>query len=106
MSNNNKQIKNMATKRQGKEHINKLLRKIGKIEDTIQMGDKLFFNYDGKQVADYQFVEWSRDSKPPTDWFRECVCFEVTLRGLDPTKVEISFEKNTDPDIFKKMFKH
>lgn len=94
----------MATKKQEKEYLKKLVRKIEDIEDTIKMGDKLFLNYDGKQVADYQFVEWSRDAKTPTDWFRECVCFEVTLKGLDPTKVDITFEKNTDPDIFKKMF--
>ena len=68
------------------------------------MGDKIFFNYDGKQVAEYQFVEWSMDAKSPMDWFKGCVCFEVTIKGLDPTKVEITFEKNTDPDIFKKMF--
>ena len=94
----------MATKKQEKEHINKLLRQIEEIEDTIQMGDKIFFNYDGKQVAEYQFVEWSMDAKSPMDWFNGCVCFEVTIKGLDPTKVEITFEKNTDPDIFKKMF--
>ena len=95
----------MATKKQETQHLNKLIKRIEEIEDTIKMGDKLFLNYDGKQVADYQFVEWSRDAKPPTDWFRECVCFEVTLKGLDPTKVDIAFEKNTDPDIFRKMFK-
>jgi hypothetical protein len=94
----------MATKKQEKEHLKKLMGKIEDIENTIKMGDKLFFNYDGKQVAEYQFVEWSMDSKSPMDWFKGCVCFEVTMKGLDPTKVDIAFEKNTDPDIFKKMF--
>lgn len=97
----------MATKKQEKEaqHIKKLIKRIEEIEDIIKMGDKLFFNYMGEIIAEYQFVEWSFDSKSPTDWFNQCLCFEINMKGLDPTKIEIGFKKNTDPDIFSKMFK-
>lgn len=95
----------MATKKQETQHLNNLIKRIEEIEDTIKMGDKLFFNYMGEIVAEYQFVEWSGDAKSPMDWFRGCLFFEVTMNGGDVTKVHIGFKKNTDPDIFRKMFK-
>lgn len=94
----------MATKKEEKQYVKKLVHQIETIEDEIKMGDELFFKYDGNVVAEYQFIEWSADAKSPMDWFRGCMCFEVTLKCGDVTKVEVDYKKNTDPDIFRKLF--
>lgn len=72
----------------------KLEKKIKKIEKKIEKGDVLEFLYDGELVGSYEFTEWSIDAKTPLQWFRGCVCFEITMEGRDMDKVSVKFNGN------------
>ena len=71
--------------------MNKLERQIKKIEKIIESGDRIDLMYEGKSIAEYDFTEWSIDSKTPHHWLIGCLCFEVRLKGRDINKVEIKF---------------
>ena len=71
--------------------MKKLEKKIEKIEKKIKYGDVLEFLYDGGFIGSYMFTEWSIDSKTPLQWFRGCMCFEVTMKGRDMDKVTVKF---------------
>lgn len=67
--------------------------KIRKFSKDIKMGDKIILMYGEKEIADYVFIEWSIDAKTPLDWLRECMCFEIAMKGLDESKVSLKFGK-------------
>lgn len=71
----------------------KLIRQIRKIEKTIQCGDTIDFMYEGESLANYEFVEWSIDSKTPEDWLRGCLCFEIRFKKRDINKVSLKFTR-------------
>jgi hypothetical protein len=69
----------------------KLIRQIREIEKTIERGDTIDLMYEGKSLANYDFVEWSIDGKTPEQWLRGCLCFEISLKGLDINKASLKF---------------
>ena len=71
--------------------MDKLERQIKKIEKVIERGDRIDLMYEGESIAEYDFTEWSIDSKTPYHWLIGCLCFEVRLKGRDINKVEIKF---------------
>ena len=71
----------------------KLIRQIRRIEKTIQCGESIDLMYDGQSIANYEFTEWTIDSKTPEQWLRGCLCFEISLKGLDINKVELKYNQ-------------
>lgn len=71
----------------------KLIRQIRKIEKTIQCGDTIDLMYEGESIANYEFVEWTIDSKTPEDWLRGCIFFEIKYRGRDINKVSLKYTR-------------
>ena len=71
----------------------KLIRQIKRISKTIKRGESIDLMYDGQSIANYDFVEWSIDSKTPEQWLRGCLCFEISLKGLDINKVELKYNQ-------------
>ena len=88
-----------------KEIMNHHLSLVRAVEATIKAGDKLFFLYDGKRVAEYLFIEWSMDSKSPSDWLMGCFTWEIFLNGLNAEKVTLELERNKDPNFLENYFK-
>ena len=68
-----------------------LIRKVRKFEKTIERGDSIELQYDGKTIERYDFFEYSLDSKTPVDWLRGALCFEVTMKNRDIDKVTLKF---------------
>lgn len=71
----------------------KLIRQIRRISKTIKRGESIDLMYDGQSIANYDFVEWSIDCKTPEQWLRGCICFEISLKGLDISKVELRYNQ-------------
>ena len=71
----------------------KLIRQIRRIEKSIQCGESIDLMYDGQSIANYEFTEWTIDSKTPEQWLRGCLCFEISLKGLDINKVELKYNQ-------------
>lgn len=67
--------------------------KIRRLSKNLEKGDTFELLYDGESIAKYEFVEWSIDAKAPIDWLRECLTFEVSLRGRDINNVSLNFYK-------------
>lgn len=70
-----------------------LIRRIRRIEKTIKRGDTIDLMYEGKSLANYEFVEWSIDSKTPEQWLRCCLCFEIDLKGRNINKVSLKYTR-------------
>lgn len=66
---------------------------VRRFSTEIKKGDTINMIYDGKIIADYQFEEWSIDSKTPYDWLIGCLIFQVQLKGRDTKKVSLEFIK-------------
>jgi hypothetical protein len=49
--------------------------------------------YDGQSIANYEFTEWTIDSKTPEQWPRGCLVFEIDLKGRDINKVELKYNQ-------------
>ena len=73
--------------------MKKLIKQIRQIEKTIKRGENIDLMYDGQSIANYEFVEWSNDSKTPEQWLRGCICFEIDLKGRDISKVELRYNR-------------
>jgi hypothetical protein len=71
----------------------KLIRQIRRIEKTIQCGESIDLMYDGQSIANYEFTEWTIDSKTPEQWLRGCLVFEIDLKGRDISKVELRYNR-------------
>ena len=71
----------------------KLIRQIRKIEKAIQCGDTIDLMYEGESIANYEFVEWTIDSKTPEQWLRCCLCFEINLKGRNINKVSLKYTR-------------
>ena len=69
---------------------NKLVRKVKAIDKTHHKY-KLLMKYDGEIIAEYDMSSGERtiDMKTPEQWVRENMCFSISLRGKDETKVTI-----------------
>ena len=68
-----------------------LEKEIRKISKRIKRGDAIKMLYDGEEIASYEFVDWSIDSKNPIDWLRGCLCFEISLKNRSIEKVSLKF---------------
>ena len=66
---------------------------VRRFSTEIKKGDTINMIYDGEIIADYQFEEWSIDSKTPYDWLIGCLIFQVQLKGRDTKKVSLEFIK-------------
>jgi hypothetical protein len=71
----------------------KLIRQIRRIEKSIQCGESIDLMYDGQSIANYEFTEWTIDSKTPEQWLRGCLVFEIGLKGRDINKVELKYNQ-------------
>lgn len=69
----------------------KLIRQIRRISKTIKRGESIDLMYDSQSIANYEFTEWTIDSKTPEQWLRGCICFEIDLKGRDISKVELRY---------------
>lgn len=66
---------------------------IRRFSAEIKKGDTINMIYDGEIIANYQFEEWSIDSKTPYDWLIGCLVFVVQLKGRDINKICLEFIK-------------
>ena len=66
---------------------------VRRFSTEIKKGDTINMIYDGEIIANYQFDEWSIDSKTPYDWLIGCLIFQVQLKGRDTKKVSLEFIK-------------
>ena len=66
---------------------------VRRFSTEIKKGDTINMIYDGEIIADYQFNEWSIDSKTPYDWLIGCLIFQIQLKGRDTKKVSLEFIK-------------
>jgi hypothetical protein len=72
--------------------INTLRKEANSLFKKAPEGSALEFVIDGQVYGTYDipynhFVEI--DSKTPSEWVSGCVCFGISLKGLDNPKVEI-----------------
>lgn len=68
-----------------------IISQVKKLSKNIKKGDSIRLLYDGKELARYDFIEWSRDSNTPENWITQCVCFDIDIHGRDINKCEIRF---------------
>lgn len=73
--------------------VNKLEKQVKKIGKTIKRGETIDLIYDGDKIAQYEFTEWSIDSKTPREWLRLCLCFDINLQHRDINKVSLRYNK-------------
>lgn len=76
--------------------ISTLRRKANSLFKKAPEGSALEFVIDGQVYGTYDipynhFVEI--DSKTPSEWVNGCVCFGITLKGLDNPEVEIRIKE-------------
>jgi hypothetical protein len=71
----------------------KLIRQIKRVSKTIKRGESIDLMYDGQSIANYEFTEWTIDSKTPEQWLRGCLVFEIDLKGRDINKVELKYNQ-------------
>ena len=67
-------------------------KEIRKITKRIKKGDVIKLMCNSEEVACYEFIEWSIDSKSPIDWLRGCLIFEIKLRGKNINDCSIEFQ--------------
>jgi hypothetical protein len=72
------------------KELNRLVRRVKTIDRNHQKY-KLLMKYDGETIAEYDMSSGERtiDIKTPEQWVRGNMCFLITLKGKDETKVEI-----------------
>ena len=70
-----------------------LEKQVNKFAKTIAKGDVIKLKQGDKELARYEFTEWSIDAKTPIDWLRGCLVFDVSMRGIDIGEVSLEFEK-------------
>ena len=75
--------------------MKKLIKQIKQIEKFIKRGESIDLIYDGEVLPNcrYDFVEWTINCKTPEQWLRGCICFEISLKGLDINKVELRYNR-------------
>jgi hypothetical protein len=71
----------------------KLIRQIKRVSKTIKRGESIDLMYDGQSIANYEFTEWTIDSKTPEDWLRGCIFFVIKYRGRDINKVSLKYTR-------------
>jgi hypothetical protein len=79
--------------------LKKLEQKIKRIEKTIKYGERINLLYDGEVISEYEFIEWSIDSKTPFEWLRLCLCFDINAKGRDINKVTLKYNKVTNHQV-------
>ena len=77
----------------------KLEQEVRKIDKQLKCGETIDLIYDGDKIAQYEFTERSIDCKTPLQWLRGCLCFEISLKGLDINKVTLKHNKVTHHQI-------
>ncbi len=70
-----------------------LEREIKKIDKKLKRGDRIELLYNGEEIARYDYFERSIDCKTPLQWLRSCLCFEISLKGRDISKVALKHNK-------------
>lgn len=70
-----------------------LAKQVKQIEKEITCGDTINLKYDRKTIATYDFVEFSPDSKTPTDWLMGVFCFGIDMMHRDTSKVTLEYVK-------------
>lgn len=71
-----------------------LEKKVKNFSKTIAKGDVIKLTHKGQEIARYEFIEYSIDSKTPIDWLRGCFIFEIGLKGRNFEDIDIEFVKN------------
>jgi hypothetical protein len=64
---------------------------IRKFDRKLKRGDTIIMKYDGAEIARYEFVERTIDSKTPMDWLVGNLCFLIEFKNRDVGRVSLEF---------------
>lgn len=68
--------------------------KVKKMSKTIAIGDAIILTHNGKEIARYNCIDKSIDTKTPLDWLRGCFVFEIGMKGIDIKEIDVELVKN------------